>query len=250
MNAFNYIPVFVNLDESEEKKYKTLSKRIYLNEKRLEEEYSLELEKQINRLKIERSRIVKNANQKYNIYSSLLDQLIIRGNTYDLLSFVTDVQMPIAMEIAKEKKLFVAKITEDESTFVKKGSKRSERDMLIQNFRERKLNMLFGQKCLDEGIDIKNARIAILLASSVNPREFIQRVGRVIRDNPEKEISYIFDFIVLPCEFDEENLQQCETSLIKKEVSRTLQIAVNANNYSEVKKLYKERGIDLDEYQF
>ena len=108
--------------------------------------------------------------------------------------------------------------------------------------------MLFGQKCLDEGIDIKNARIAILMSSSVNPREFVQRVGRVIRDAPNKEISYIYDFIALPPVVDEDNIQGIVNGIILKEAARTMKIAGNAENYEEVIQMYRDRGIDLNEH--
>lgn len=248
LNKFNYVPIFVYLNDKETKDYNKLSLQIYLNEKKLEEEYSKELEDKIVGLKILRSRITKNAFNKYNSYSGLLDDLISKGNTYDLITFVSDAQMSNSMKIAKEKKLFVAKITENEGTKIKSGQTKSERDQIIQNFRDRKLNMLFGQKCLDEGIDIKNARIAILMSSSVNPREFVQRVGRVIRDAPNKEISYIYDFIVLPSVVDEDNIQVIVKRIALKEAARTMKIAGNAENYEEVIQMYRDRGIDLNEH--
>src|SRR5690606_34441400 len=53
-------------------------------------------------------------------------------------------------------------------------------------------------RCLDEGVDIPAIRRAFILASSTNPRQFIQRRGRVLRLAPGKESAEIFDFIVVP----------------------------------------------------
>lgn len=93
---------------------------------------------------------------------------------------------------------------------------------------------------MDEGIDIKNARVAILLSNSTNPREYVQRVGRVIRQAPDKEVSEIYDFIVLPYE------PGGNPGLLEKEGRRAAQIARNSLNYNEVKEAFLKNGVDID----
>ena len=93
---------------------------------------------------------------------------------------------------------------------------------------------------MDEGIDITTARVAIILASSTNPREYIQRVGRVIRPAPGKQMSEIYDFIVLGDQ---------DLPLLKNEEKRVALIAQNADNYMDVYQLFKKKGVDLNEYQ-
>ena len=112
----------------------------------------------------------------------------------------------------------------------------TERQEIISQFVGRKLQVLVGIKCLDEGIDIPNARIAILMASSTNPREFVQRVGRVIRQAPEKPISEIYDFVV-------------DSDLLRKEARRAKLIAQNSVNYDEVRKAFESKGADFNAYQ-
>ena len=51
-------------------------------------------------------------------------------------------------------------------------------------------------KCMDEGIDIPTAGVGILMASSTNPREYIQRVGRIIRQSPDKLSAKLYDICV------------------------------------------------------
>ncbi|MGW0731853.1 DEAD/DEAH box helicase family protein [Streptomyces sp. NPDC002851] len=53
-------------------------------------------------------------------------------------------------------------------------------------------------KCLDEGVDIPSATHALVLASSRNPREFIQRRGRILRRSPTKTLATLIDVLVLP----------------------------------------------------
>ena len=113
----------------------------------------------------------------------------------------------------------------------------TERQEIIRQFSNGQLQVLVGIKCLDEGIDIKNARVAILMASSTNPREFVQRVGRVIRPGIGKPLSEIYDFIVSP---------RGASGLLEKEGRRAKHIAQNAVNYEEVKRLFMEKGVNLD----
>ena len=53
-------------------------------------------------------------------------------------------------------------------------------------------------KCLDEGVDIPSVTHALILASSKNPREFVQRRGRVLRRAQDKSLAYVYDAIVMP----------------------------------------------------
>ena len=104
------------------------------------------------------------------------------------------------------------------------------------------LQVLVGIKCLDEGIDIPNARVAILLSNSTNPREYVQRVGRVIRQAPDKPVSEIYDFIAIPYD------SGSTPGLLEKEGRRAAAIARNAINYPEVKQAFLQNGVDIDAY--
>jgi superfamily II DNA or RNA helicase len=53
-------------------------------------------------------------------------------------------------------------------------------------------------RCLDEGVDIPIVNKALVLASSTNPREFVQRRGRVLRRAPDKTSAEVHDALVLP----------------------------------------------------
>ena len=55
-------------------------------------------------------------------------------------------------------------------------------------------------KCLDEGVNIPSIRTAFIMASTRNPREFIQRRGRLLRRSPNKNYAEIYDFVTLPRE--------------------------------------------------
>ena len=74
----------------------------------------------------------------------------------------------------------------------------SERDYIISKFKSKDYQVLVAIKCLDEGIDIPSADTAIIMASSTNPREYVQRIGRIIRQAPNKYSARIYDMILEP----------------------------------------------------
>ncbi len=59
-------------------------------------------------------------------------------------------------------------------------------------------------RCLDQGVDIPKISHAVILASSQNPRQFIQRRGRVLRVCPRKYHAVIYDAVVVPICLDKE----------------------------------------------
>ena len=56
-----------------------------------------------------------------------------------------------------------------------------ERHEILQNFREGKYRTLVASHVLNEGVDVPEASIAILLSGTGSTREYIQRLGRVLR---------------------------------------------------------------------
>ncbi|CAH2402996.1 DEAD/DEAH box helicase family protein [Mesorhizobium escarrei] len=74
---------------------------------------------------------------------------------------------------------------------------RKERDHILANFRIGLIDAMVAIKCLDEGIDVPACRTAYILASSRDPRQFIQRRGRILRRSPGKDVATIHDFVVV-----------------------------------------------------
>ena len=72
-----------------------------------------------------------------------------------------------------------------------------ERLSLLERFASRDLQGLVAMKCLDEGVDVPGTQFAYILASSSNPREFIQRRGRILRNAPGKAEAKIYDLIAV-----------------------------------------------------
>jgi superfamily II DNA or RNA helicase len=106
--------------------------------------------------------------------------------------------------------------------------------------------LLVSIRCLDEGVDIPAISHALILASSQNPRQFIQRRGRVLRKSLGKDYAVIHDAIVVPVSLE---LEPEQTSLLKAEMLRSIEFANNALNKSagaELREIATNLGFDPD----
>lgn len=99
------------------------------------------------------------------------------------------------------------------------------------------LQVLVAIKCLDEGVNIPSIKTAFILANSTNPKEYIQRRGRVLRKFPGKEFAVIYDFITLPFPVNtiatqNSTIIDSTKGLIKRELIRMMDFADIAENPS------------------
>jgi len=63
---------------------------------------------------------------------------------------------------------------------------RKERDAVLERFRSGTLRALVSARVLNEGLDVPDADMAIVVGSSLGEREHVQRVGRLLRPTPGK----------------------------------------------------------------
>lgn len=237
LNFYEYHPLFVMLDDDEYVKYKKKSRQIAIEKAKEEKDDEL-----IRNLQMKRALILKNAHQKYNVLQELINELGAQ-KIRDTLLFVSDKQIGNCMEILAGNHISRAKITEDESASkIVSIQGETERQKYIADFSAHRIQMLLAIKCLDEGIDIPNARIALLMSNGTNPREYIQRIGRVIRQAKDKPVSHIYDFIAVAPDSN-------DTNILFHEARRAQQIAQNALNYHEIEQLFLEKGVDINAYQ-
>jgi DNA phosphorothioation system restriction enzyme len=108
---------------------------------------------------------------------------------------------------------------------------RAERQVLLRRFGAGDdLRVLVAMRCLDEGVDIPDARVAYLLASSSNPRQFIQRRGRILRPAPGKDMAEIIDYLAVPQAGTPLNFD-VERNLLTRELERASEFGKLAENY-------------------
>lgn len=222
----------VGLNDEETREYKNLTHRIIQLQRRKDndsdaaESYERFLEKRAN--------VIKNAEAKFDVLEIILDELESKGRIDNLIIFVSPQQMERVTEILIDKGLMFHKLTESEGT---KREKRynglSEREYIIDKFKAGVYQVLIAIKCLDEGIDIPSADTGILMASSTNPREYVQRIGRIIRQGKNKTYAHLYDICVGKIETLDDDERSFESIIKKKETARLYEIAENAINAAE-----------------
>ena len=119
------------------------------------------------------------------------------------------------------------------------------RSLIKEQFSSRDINIVTAIKCLDEGVNIPAIKTAYILASSTNPREYVQRRGRVLRKFEGKDYAEIYDFITLPRPLSEASSMnrealESDVGLIKRELTRIKDFADTASNYSEIYDIIEE----------
>lgn len=113
----------------------------------------------------------------------------------------------------------------------------AKRQEILVSFDKMELDAVVAIKCLDQGVDVPATRRAYILASTTNPREFVQRRGRVLRKAHGKERAFIYDFVVGPWDRYRKIDKSIGQSLLKRELPRFAEfneLAINKNRNMEV----------------
>lgn len=187
------------------------------------------------RLLEKRANIIKNAENKYAVLSNILDDLISKNKLEDLIIFVSPQQKSTVLRMLDDKGIFAHQLTQEEGTVPQENHRGlTERQYIIQKFAEKKYKALVAIKCLDEGIDIPTASRGILMASSTNPREYVQRIGRIIRQEASKQYAYLYDICVdsSGC-LEDDDTKALDARIRKAERARMLEIAKFAMNSAD-----------------
>ena len=69
--------------------------------------------------------------------------------------------------------------------FITHKSSKQERQDALNGFREGRYNVIVTSKVLDEGVDVPDAELGIILSGTGSSREYIQRLGRLLRPKPD-----------------------------------------------------------------
>lgn len=124
-----------------------------------------------------------------------------------------------------------------------------DRDSILKDFASGKMQVLTSMKCLDEGVDVPRSEMAIFCASTGNPRQFIQRRGRVLRTSPGKNYAYIHDLVVIPKVSMTCPSFEMERRLLANELKRVNNFALLSINPSfaqiELEDVMKYYGLNL-----
>lgn len=263
LTKYIYYPIIVSLSETERETYGELSRQIskcLIKGKNRK----IKLNEKGKRLALRRARIVAGAVNKIEVLEEVITPY--KDNKHILVycgaarvlepdKENTEVdeddlrQIDIVTDLLGNKmKMKVSQFTSNESV--------EERAVLKREFAAGDtLQALIAIKCLDEGVNIPSIRTAFILASTTNPKEYIQRRGRVLRLAEGKDYAEIYDFITLPrpldevCSLTEEEMKR-ELTLVKNELCRAeefARIAMNCASCSAVLDDIRE-AYDLQDY--
>ena len=248
LTPYYYYPVVVPLEEVELDKYVELTDKIVQILRRVPK--GEDLPKSAEMLLIERARLIAGAKGKLNAlretiapYKGEKNLLVYCGATR-VASDDDDDQVEdsdkrqideVSSILGNELGMVATQFTAAEDS--------KQRELIKEEFSTGKIQALVAIKCLDEGMNIPGIKTAFLLASSTNPKEYVQRRGRVLRKADGKLFAKIYDFICVPRPLDERALRetvQAELSLVKRELERMREFQLLSENPHEVKDLIRE----------
>ena len=255
------------IDENKLTKYKYYPVPVYLTEDELQEyeQKSYEMSKclikgkdgkyKLNRhgeiLAMERARIVAGASNKLDALREKIqpykrdNNILVYCGATNVIDEKSDYSSTDEADIRQieavtrilgnECHMEVAKFTSQENmetrTIIKEQFQRGDR-----------LQAIVAIKCLDEGVNIPGIRTAFILASTTNPKEYIQRRGRVLRKADNKPFAEIYDFVTLPRELDSVSAltaeqAQRDLSLVRNELARIREFGRLSMNSMEANSL-------------
>lgn len=253
---YDYFPLFVELTDFEMQEYKNITSQL---RKYIDGETG-KYKKEAEMLLLKRKRVVHKAENKKRTIINLLDELKRKKKLDYTFVFVPEGYEPDYSEIDdyQVQNEDVHIIDEYAQIFREQGysyhkyiSGLEDGQKVLVNFANGDIQILLSMKCLDEGVDIPRAQHAIFCSSTGNPRQFVQRRGRVLRRSKEKEKATIWDLIVIPPETGNES-SIVEKNMFTSEVKRVVNFAALADNqidilYGDLKRLCEQLGINLFE---
>ena len=239
LTPYYYYPIFVNLTEEEESEYFELSEKI---SKMVA--YGQEIDDPNSSLKIlllKRARIIASASNKIVALKELLKSENLINSKRNLFYTASKIEkdddgfelrmVDKIVALLRDMGMQVNKFTADEN--------KDQRKYLIDKLSNDFIDGLVAIRCLDEGVDIPSVERAFILSSSSNPKEFIQRRGRILRQSKKtgKKYAYIYDFIVIPnIERDsiDNSTLNMERKYLEKEFIRFQEFVELAENVYEI----------------
>lgn len=214
---YDYYPILTYLNAQEEDDWAKITQRIinYIRINKVESK-SIKDHRQLSTLLINRSRIAKKARSKIEVVTETVINNYNDGE-YWLVYCEDSDQLYEINERLSNHAFHTFIYTSDMD-----GSPKDELEAFTTQS-----GILLSIRCLDEGVDIPKISHAVIAASSQNPRQFIQRRGRVLRKYPDKLNAVIYDCIVMPAD---SNSRTSYDGLIVSEAVRSLQFAKTARN--------------------
>jgi superfamily II DNA or RNA helicase len=237
---YNIVPVYLTCEEQEE--YEELSLKIAkLILKKKSGSFSKDDQERLTQECGKRSRLIGSAKNKFSALRSLLGTVASEKRRFTLfycgegITVIDDREVRVIDHVSSilvDSDWKVSQFTSAEN--------KAERKAIMSSFKDAAIEGLVAMKVLDEGIDVPVCETAFILASTKNPRQYVQRRGRILRKYPGKKISNIYDFVVLP---EVGSDSSASKKLIASEYERVCDFALLASNKLEIEKDIGKYGL-------
>lgn len=241
LTPYYYHPVIVSLDGDELERYVDLSKRIAKAIASSGKKSPRDLPDSVKMLLIQRARIVAGASQKVPQLKSLMSNFVDKNHmlVYCGATTIQDADYEegrptesetrqidvVSKMLGKDLGMKVSQFTSNENA--------EKREVLKKEFADGKHQQaLVAIRCLDEGVNIPSIETAFILASSTNPKEYVQRRGRVLRLAPGKKHAVIYDFVTLPVPLDE--VRSCPQEVIESSRSLAAREIIRMKDFARI----------------
>lgn len=251
---YDYYPHIVELTEEEFDDYKEITQKLL---KFFDPQTSSFKDTDIaTMLLMKRKRIIHKAENKIVKFKGIVsDEFLKRGNLKYTFVYVPEGVDNNSIDDEKMIQLYNQAIMQTNnqirvSTFTGESDDRS---FVLNAFEEGQIDVLTAMKCLDEGVDVPRTELAIFCSSTGNPRQFIQRRGRILRQHIDKQSATIHDLVVVPRLNRNQNKGETfnlERSQVENELKRVADFAFMARNQYDaldmVRDICKYYDIDLN----
>lgn len=252
LTGYKYYPLIVELTDSEFEEYTEISKKLLkffdFENGKFKDDPIVEI------LLLKRKSIIHKAHNKLDTFSSIIKDLIkIKKDKFVFAYIPEGNTLSDEGDTIKILNQYLTQIHKDYPN-LKMNSYTSEDqnlDEVLRGFEDGKIEVLFAMKMLDEGVDVPRAEVGIFASSTGNPRQFIQRRGRLLRKHKDKAFATIYDMVVIPrLNNHMGELFNIERNLVKNELNRVAYFASLAMNFYDSKEalddVCQKYDLDLD----
>ncbi len=237
LTEYEYHPIICELDAEEYEDFADYTKRIGQVSGQLsgKDSPAPDLEEQQETLLRKRAKIKKKANSKPDRFRDFLQS----DHPTPAIIFCEDNEQVdvVKCELKNEQKSFAVYVSDMSD---------EEQNKAFYKFEKGVIDYLLAINCLDEGVDVPNCPTGVLIASSTNKRQFVQRRGRVLRKAEGKEKAVIYDMITLPGLTAEQG-DATARKVIEQELRRAKVLIRSAENRRQVE---QELHSHLEPYGF
>ena len=244
LTPYYYYPYFVNLEHEELEEYLKITRELVKHYDFTNDKWKDSATQKL----IQRKRIIHKARNKKECLKQIFKDVKAKNETLKYTFVYVPEGYEPKNEITDDSEIEIedVRIINDYSKIINDFGYKTyqflgetkNRNKVLNQFKNGELEILTAMKALDEGVDIPITRNAIFCASTGNPRQFIQRRGRVLRLHEGKESANIYDMIVSPSMdsliYEDAELKEMEVRIFQGELRRVANFLYSSENMMEI----------------